>query len=242
MNSSQKSSLLASIQKELERHIEHEKQTKYPKFFQVYPGGYGEGDHFLGVRVPQIRKIAKTHLKVPLEELDPVISNKYHEIRLCAFMILVEKYNKAKLKSETQAIVDYFLQNRQYCNNWDLVDNTVYKTLGPYLMDKDKTILYDFALKGTLWEQRIAMITTFYFIKERKFEDALRIAEILLHHEHELIHKAVGWMLREIGNRHRPTEELFLLKHYKSMPRTMLRYAIEKFEPELRQKYLSGTI
>ncbi|MHA1522227.1 MAG: DNA alkylation repair protein [Promethearchaeota archaeon] len=242
MNVPKKSTLLASIQKELERHIEPEKQAKYPKFFQVFPGGYGEGDHFLGVRVPQIRKIAKTHLKIPLEDLDPVISNKYHEIRLCAFMILVEKYNKAKSKSETQAIAEYFLQNRQYCNNWDLVDNTVYKTLGPYLIDKDKSILYDFAREGTLWEQRIAMITTFYFIKERKFDDALRIAEILLHHEHDLIHKAVGWMLREIGNRHRPTEEKFLKKHYQNMPRRMLRYAIEKFEPELRQKYLKGKI
>lgn len=221
---------------------EPERKSKNYTFFKAFPGGYGEGDEFLGVRVPNIRKIAKKHKDIALKDLDIVITNKLHEVRQCAFFILVEKFNKVRNEEEMKRIVDYYLTFRQYCNNWDLVDGTAHKILGPYLMSRDKSLLYEFAHSKNLWENRIAIIATFYFISERKFEESLKIAEILLHHPHDLIHKAVGWMLREIGNRHRPTEEKFLHKYYKEMPRTMLRYAIEKFEPELRQKYLKGYI
>lgn len=161
------------------------------------------------MRVPNVRKVAKNYSKLPLSDIQPLISNEYHEIRQCAFFILVEKFNKAKSEEKADEVIQFYLKNIKYCNNWDLVDGTAPKILGPYLMHKDKSILYEFARSGELWLQRIAIITTLYFIKERKFDDTLKIASILLNHPHDLIHKAVGWMLREVGNRHRPTEEAF---------------------------------
>ncbi|RLI63293.1 MAG: DNA alkylation repair protein [Promethearchaeia archaeon] len=228
--------------KKLEKLSEPEKKVKLPQFFQAFPEGYGEGDKFIGVRVPNVRKIAKQYQNIELNDLIPLITNEFHEIRQCAFMILVNKMQKAKKETQQEEIVQFYQKYIEYCNNWDLVDGTAPNILGVYLINKNKDILYKYACSGDLWLQRIAVLSTYYFIKERKFDDTLQLAEILLDNPHDLIHKAVGWMLREIGNRHRPTEEAFLLQNYKKMPRTMLRYSIEKFPQELRQRYLKGLI
>jgi 3-methyladenine DNA glycosylase AlkD len=156
--------------------------------------------------------------------------------------MLVLKYETSKKEGYKKEIVDFYLQHLDRMNNWDLVDSSAYKILGPWLLDKNKDILYELAESRNLWKQRVAIMATYYFIKQGHFEDTLRIAEMLVNHEHDLIHKAVGWMLREIGNRDRNVEENFLKKHYKHMPRTMLRYAIEKFKPELRKQYLNGEV
>jgi 3-methyladenine DNA glycosylase AlkD len=219
------------------------KDGELARFFQAYPGGYGEGDTFLGVKVPDQRVIAKKYFKdISLEEIAEMLNESIHEHRLTAIFMLVLKFQKAKNDREKQAIVDCYLQNISGINNWDLVDSSCYLILGPWLMNRDKQLLYDFAHSGDLWLQRIAMITTMHFIRNRQFNDALKLADILLHHPHDLIHKAVGWMLREIGNRDYEVEYNFLIKHYRTMPRTMLRYAIEKFDEETRQGFLKGTI
>jgi 3-methyladenine DNA glycosylase AlkD len=228
--------------KELRQYIEPEKAELLPKFFQTFQKGYGEGDQFLGVRVPNIRKISKKYKNITFNELSILISDAYHEVRLLALFILVIRFEKSKQESERKKIAEFFIKNIEYVNNWDLVDSSAHKILGAYLEDKNRQILYDYATSGKLWLQRIAIIATFWYIRKEDFVDALKIAEILVNHPHHLIHKAVGWMLREVGNRNRETEEQFLKKYYKTMPRTMLRYAIEKFENKLRQKYLKGLI
>jgi len=156
--------------------------------------------------------------------------------------MLVLKYQKEKDENKKQEFVDTYIRNLERINNWDLVDSSAHLILGPYLMDRDKSLLYDFAKSDNLWVQRVSIIATFHFIRNGKYDDALRISEMLLNHKHDLIHKAVGWMVREIGNRDFDVEYNFLLKHYKSMPRTMLRYAIEKFPEELRQRFLKGKV
>lgn len=236
--------ILCSIKKELQQYANPEKAKGLKKFFQAFPGGYAEGDSFLGVKVPDQRKVAKRHYKdVPLAEVEKLLQEEFHEYRLTALLILTYKYAKAKTKEEKQEIVDLYLRNLAFVNNWDLVDSSAEKILGPYLLDKDdRNILYELASSGDLWKQRVAVIATFHFIRNGQFEDTFRLAERLLNHEHDLIHKAVGWMLREVGNKSRSAEEAFLKKHYKKMPRTMLRYAIEKFDPERRRMYLRGEI
>ena len=154
--------------------------------------------------------------------------------------ILVLMYKKAKSPDAQKEIYDFYLNHSSQVNNWDLVDSSAHYIVGPYLMDKDRSVLFDLAKSENIWERRIAMMSTFHFIKNLNFDDALKIAMILLYDQHDLIHKAVGWMLREIGNRNKEVEEQFLLKHYKIMPRTMLRYAIEKFSQEERKEYLEG--
>ena len=213
------------------------------RFFQVFPGGYGEGDTFLGIKVPDQRAVAKQFFKdLNLDEIAVLLNENIHEHRLTAVFMLVLKYEKAKTEEEKKAVVDCYLENISGVNNWDIIDSSCHKILGPWLIDKDKKLLYEFAASGDLWLQRIAVITTMHFISKRQYDDALRLAEILLHHPHDLIHKAVGWMLREIGNRDYDVEYNFLLKHYRQMPRTMLRYAIEKFDEDVRQGFLKGTI
>ncbi len=212
-------------------------------FFQVYPGGYGEGDSFIGVSVPNQRTVAKQYYnQISLDEITLLLNDPVHEHRLTAIFMLVLKFEKAKTETGKQAIVDTYLKNLSGINNWDLVDSSSYKILGPWLLDKDKKILYDFAHSDQLWLQRIAMITCLHFIRNRRYDDTLRLGEIMLHHPHDLIHKAVGWMLREIGNRDYEVEYTFLLKHYRQMPRTALRYAIEKFDPEIRELFLKGRL
>ncbi len=232
-----------AIQNELDQFRDPEKAAFLPKFFQAFPGGYGEGDLFLGVTVPNQRKVAgKYYRLVSLEELRKLLKSKYHEHRLTALFILVQNYDKAKSEPERKKLVDFYLSNLASVNSWDLVDSSAYKILGPYLQDKDKSILVDLAADDNLWKQRVAIIATFHFIKQGDFAPTLKLADMLLDHEHDLIHKAVGWMLREVGKRNFEKEYHYLLQRYKEMPRTMLRYAIEKFDPALRKKFLAGEL
>ncbi len=212
------------------------------KFFQCFPGGYGEGDTFAGVTNPVIRMLAKKHNNVSINEAFTLLTDPIHEIRLLALFILVLKYNSKKTQSaEKELIVKNYLSHLKYINNWDLVDSSAHFILGPWAFNNHSSVLHKLSKSPILWENRVAMIATFYHIRQQSFDVPLQIAYNLLTHPHDLIHKAVGWMLREIGNRNRETELTFLKKHYKTMPRTMLRYAIEKFEEPLRQQLLKGT-
>lgn len=234
---------LEQIKTTLNTYQNEEKAAFLPKFFNAFPGGYGEGDQFLGIKVPDQRKVARQfYKKITLSTIEKLLHEPFHEYRLTALFMLVYRFEKTEREEEKQEIVNLYLDNLKFVNNWDLVDSSADKILGAYLMDKNKDILYQLARSGDLWKQRIAVIATFHFIKNNKFNDTLEIAKLLLHHEHDLIHKAVGWMLREIGKRDLQTELDFLQKYYQTMPRTMLRYAIEKFEPELRWKFLKGLI
>ena len=234
---------LQSFKSTLLSYADEKRANDLARFFQTHPGGYGEGDTFLGVKVPDQRAVSKQFYKeLNLEEIALLLNENIHEHRLTAVFMLVLKYEKAKTEGEKQAVVDCYLENVSGVNNWDIIDSSCHKILGPWLIDKDKRLLYEFAASGDLWLQRISVITTMHFISKRHYDDALHLAEILLHHPHDLIHKAVGWMLREIGNRDYDVEYNFLLKHYRQMPRTMLRYAIEKFDEDVRQGFLKGTI
>ncbi len=210
------------------------------KFFQVFPGGYGEGDKFIGVSVPNQRLVSKQFYKdASIDELHTLLKSSIHEHRLTALFMLVLKYQKSKNLKEQERIANLYLNNLDYVNGWDLVDSSAHYILGSYIHKTGKFELLDtLAESNHLWKQRVSIIATFYLIRENNFEHSLRIAEKLLNHPHDLIHKAVGWMLREVGNRDMSAEIPFLEKYATKMPRTMLRYSIEKFEPELREKYL----
>jgi 3-methyladenine DNA glycosylase AlkD len=213
------------------------------KFFQAFPGGYGEGDEFIGVTVPNQRAVAKKFYKdISLAELDFLLNEPIHEYRLTALFMMVLKYQKSKSQIEKDDIVDIYLKNIDMVNNWDLVDSSAHLILGPHLFKTDTGLLYEFANSTNLWLQRIAIIATLHFIRNMQFTDTLLLSEQLIGHKHDLIHKAVGWMIREVGNRDYEVEYNFLVEHYKRMPRTMLRYAIEKFPEEVRQAFLKGTI
>ena len=211
------------------------------KFFKTGKGEYGEGDQFIGVRVPVTRKIAATYKNTPLTEIEKLLHSKFHEERLLAVIMLANIAKTADL-ALLKTIYQLFETNTQYINNWDIVDSSAPYIVGKHLYDKDRSPLYKFARSKSLWERRISIISTLYFIKQDDFTDTLAIAEILLKDKHDLIHKATGWMLREVGNRSIQTEEVFLRQHFQHMPRTMLRYAIEKFPESKRQKYLKGNI
>jgi 3-methyladenine DNA glycosylase AlkD len=212
-------------------------------FFKTGAGQYGAGDRFLGVTVPEQRVIARQYPNLTLPQLERLLRSSYHEFRLTALLILVRRYEKAKADAATQrSIVDFYLRNRRWVNNWDLVDSSASYILGEYLVDRSRTRLHTLARSRSLWDRRIAIIATAAFIRRGDFADTFRIAAVLLDDDHDLIHKAVGWMLREVGNRDRAAEERFLRQHYRRMPRTMLRYAIEKFPPALRKRYLAGTV
>ncbi|MDR3611199.1 MAG: DNA alkylation repair protein [Ignavibacteriaceae bacterium] len=232
---------LSELKKEIKKNANPVKAAGLQRFFKTGPGEYGQGDKFLGIMVPVQRLLAKKYIALSLPEIKELLYSDTHEIRLIALLILVEQYKKADDHLREDIFTFYHL-HRKKINNWDLVDLTADRISGSYLMDKDKTLLYKLAESNNLWERRIAVMSTFHFIKNKSFGDSLRIALILLNDKHDLIHKAVGWMLREIGNRNINTEEIFLKKHYKKMPRTMLRYAIEKFPEKKRLAYLKGTI
>lgn len=215
------------------------------RFFKTGPGQYGEGDLFLGIKVPHTRQAVKRIWKdCTFEDLEFCISSPYHEVRLAALLVLVQMFHHAQKDLPLQKrYVDFYLSHTQYINNWDLVDLSCYEILGTWLLDKDRQILYSLAQHGkTLWEQRIAIVSCTQFVRLNQFDDCLAISDILLHHEHDLIHKAVGWLLREVGKRDENLLKEYLLPRYKTMPRTMLRYAIEKFPQELRKAYLLGKI
>jgi 3-methyladenine DNA glycosylase AlkD len=210
-------------------------------FFKTGPGEYGEGDRFLGIKVPEIRKLAKDYQAIPLAEATQLLQSSIHEERLLALFILVRAFSKGD-ECFKEKIYHLYLQNTRYINNWDFVDTSADHIVGAFLKGKSKKPLSDLALSSDLWERRIAIMATFHFIKEGEFTETLKIAGMLLSDKKDLIHKAVGWMLREVGKRHLATEEYFLKKHYKKMPRTMLRYAIERFPEPKRQRYLKGKI
>lgn len=220
---------------------DEEKARHALRYFKCGPGEYGEGDRFLGIRVPDVRKLVRVFAALPLAEVTTLLHSEYHEARLLALLLLVRQYEKGD-NAVRKRIYELYLANTAYINNWDLVDSSAGQIVGEYLYRDERNILFDLAGSDSLWERRIAMMATFFFIRQGEFADALAIAERLLHDTHDLIHKAVGWMLREIGNRDREVEEGFLKQHYKKMPRTMLRYAIEKFPEDLRQAYLKGNI
>ena len=233
--------LVQNIQRKLQELGSREKAKVSQRFFKTGPGEYGEGDVFVGVKVPELRKLAKEYKKITVKEVKQLLRSAIHEERLLALFILVRKYSKGN-ETEKKRIYELYLKNTQFINSWDLVDSSAHHIIGAFLVDKSKEPLYSLAKSMNLWERRISIISTFYFIKHDKYAETLKISEILLTDEQDLIHKAVGWMLREIGKRHMPTEEKFLRKHYKRMPRTMLRYAIEKFPEDKRQGYLKGKI
>ena len=208
------------------------------RFFKTGPGQYGEGDKFLGIKVPVTREVVKACWKeTTWEDLEECVTSEYHEVRLAALLTLVEifKHNKKQQKE----YIDFYLNHTAYINNWDLVDLSCYPLLGVWLLDKDRSILYDLARNGkTIWEQRIGMVSTMTFIRNGQIDDTFAIADILLHHPHDLIHKAVGWLLREAGKRDKDALVNYLKPRCKEMPRTMLRYAIEKFPEAERKQFL----
>lgn len=209
------------------------------RFFKAGPGEYGEGDKFLGIRVPALRATVNRYENASLKVASKVLKSDYHEARLFALLLLVRKFERGD-KQDRQAIYTLYLAHTEWINNWDLVDSSAHKIVGAHLVDKDRAILFQLANSSNLWERRIAMMATYTFIKQNQFDDALQLAEALLEDAEDLIHKIVGWMLREVGKRDIDTVKTFLTKHYNTMPRTMLRYAIEKFPESDRKAYLSG--
>jgi 3-methyladenine DNA glycosylase AlkD len=235
------------IIREFEKVSSKEKAKDYKKFYKTGKGEYGEGDVFIGVTVPEVRKLCKKFLEeVTLKDLGFFISNKIHEYRLFALLTLTYMYEKVakeknleERKKRQGEIFDYYIKNRQHINNWDLVDASAYKIVGEYLKERDRSVLYDLIKSDSIWDQRIAIISTFAFIKNHDFKEILKFGELLLNHEHHLIHKALGWMLREVGKRDIAALRKFLNRYATRMPRTMLRYSIEKLGKEERQYYMS---
>ncbi len=232
---------LTNLKKELKSKASSKRAKNLQRFFKTGPGEYGEGDIFLGIKLPDSRVIVKKYGGLDLRKVEKLLHSKIHEERSVALGILVQQFQKGD-KKQKEKIFKFYLKNTKNVNNWDLVDGSAHKIVGKYLIDKPKKILYQLAKSKNLWERRIAVISTLQFIKDNKFKESLKISEILLKDEHDLIHKAVGWMLREIGKKSLKTEEKFLKKHYKKMPRTMLRYAIERFPEKRRKMYLKGRI
>ena len=218
-----------------------EKAKILSSFFKTAHGQYGYGDVFLGVMVPQTRATARAFHRLPVEETLELLHSRIHEERLLALLILVDQFKKGGI-NDRQAIYNLYLSNTRHINNWDLVDLSAPQIIGGYLIDKDRSLLTKLSDSRSLWERRMAILATFPFIKNNDLFDTFRIAERLLTDKHDLIHKAVGWMLREAGKRNQEEEEKFLKIHYKCMPRTMLRYAIERFEETKRQNYLQSKI
>ncbi|OPY77408.1 MAG: DNA alkylation repair enzyme [Syntrophorhabdus sp. PtaU1.Bin058] len=210
------------------------------RFFKTGKGEYGEGDIFLGIRVPALRKQVRRYRDISPEETLLLLKSPFHEERLFALLVLVDKFSRGGAGDRT-AIYEMYLSNTQYINNWDLVDSSAPYIVGAYLEKRDKKPIFKLAGSGNLWERRIAVLSTFHLIKRNDFSDALEISEILIQDREDLIHKAVGWMLREIGKRDLPVEKTFLDRNCREMPRTMLRYAIERFPEKERKRYMEGT-
>ena len=211
------------------------------RFFKTGKGEYGEGDEFLGIRVPVLRAHAREFRHATLTEIRELLGSRFHEERLFALLLLVRKFEKGS-EDERRAVYSLYLENIKHVNNWDLVDGSAPYIVGAWLKDRDKQPIYTLAKSGSLWERRIAIMSTFYLIGKNSFDDALQISLLLKHDPEDLIHKAAGWMLREIGKRDMAVEKKFLQQHYRQMPRTMLRYAIERFPEDERKKYLKGLV
>lgn len=233
-------SLNESILKDLKSVSNLQQSKGSERFFKTGKGEYGEGDIFVGITAPDMKKMCKKYFEIlPIKNLDFFFTNNIHEYRSFAFGILLCKWKKANIKEREQIYREY-IKYIDYANNWDLVDMSAPTLMGEYLLDKNRDILYDFARSNKLWNQRIAIVSTYTFIRNKEYKDTLEISKLLLNHKHDLIHKAVGWMLREVGKRDLEVEENFLKQYYQKMPRTMLRYAIEKFDEDKRQEYLKG--
>jgi len=231
-----------TILDELNSYANSDKIPDYSRFFKTGIGEYGEGDQFLGIKVPDTRKVVKKYFKhMSLNEIQEFLYSTYHEHRLFALLVLVALYQSKQLDNKA-TIYHFYLNHTAQINNWDLVDVTSPHIVGTHLLDKDRSILYRFAVSDDLWEKRIAIISTFAFIKVGEFDDTLMIADLLLRDTHDLIHKAVGWAIRNVGNQDLQAMLEYLNPRYKTMPRTMLRYAIEKLDEALRQQYLKGVI
>lgn len=228
---------LTKIRKSLHRYASQQKAKILQRFFKTGKGEYGEGDKFIGVVVPDTRKVAKLHSNLPLTDCIKLLKSEIHEERLLSLLILIQKFEKADLILKDK-IFKVYLANTKYINNWDLVDLSAPNVVGAYLLDKSRNILRSLAKSKSLWERRIAIVSTHFLIRNKQYKDTLKIAEMLLKDNHDLIHKAVGWMLREVGKRELRPLEKFLSKHKKVMPRTMLRYAIERFPESKRKSYL----
>lgn len=229
------------IQRRLRAMAHPEHAAHAQRYFKTGPGEYGEGDVFLGIRVPALRKLAKEYRDVATADAVALLASKYHEERLLGLLVLNLRFQRGDAATRREIYTRY-LENTARINNWDLVDLSAHVIVGGYLRERSRRPLYRLARSKLLWDRRIATIATFAFIRDGDFDDALAIAEILVNDEHDLMHKAVGWMLREVGNRDRAVEEAFLQQHYHTMPRTMLRYAIEKFPEKRRKAYLEGRV
>ena len=230
--------MIEQLKKEMQQAANKDRARISRRFFKTGPGEYGEGDVFLGLTVPQLRALCKKYTLLSLTDVVLLLQDKIHEFRSAALMILVAQYAKGDVKKKKE-IVAFYLENARHINNWDLVDGSAPYILGEYLIDKDKSILSTLVQSKNLWERRIGIVATYAFIKRGELEETLLVAELLLKDEHDLIHKAVGWMLREVGKKDQLVLEVFLKRHAWHMPRTMVRYAIERFDPERRKVYLA---
>ena len=220
--------------------VADEKQAQHlQRFFKTGKGEYGEGDIFLGITVPIIRDIVKVNKLLIFTEIEILLDSKYHEARMAGFLFLVQQFKKTKNEEEKKAVFDFYISNARKANNWDLVDLSCKDIIGQYLLNKeDRGILYTFAKSDNLWEQRISVVSTWAFIKHNDFTDILQLAEILMHHPHDLMRKAIGWMLREVGKRDRDVLSDFLEKYHKVMPRTTLRYSVEHYTADERIRFM----
>ena len=226
-----------SLKKELRKYASTQRKEVSLRFFKTGKGQYGEGDQFIGVTVPDTRKLARLFKAMSFTELSKLVSSKIHEERLAALLILVDRYSKSDEDIQEKVFL-FYLKHIRFVNNWDLVDLSAREIIGAHLLERDKKLLYKYAKSKDLWERRIAIVSSYAFIREKRFEDTLRISKMLLADKHDLIHKAVGWMLREVGKRDERTLEAFLKTHAQKMPRTALRYAIERFPEAKRLRYL----
>ena len=222
-----------TITSELQALTNAEKREIFPRFFKAGKGEYGEGDRFLGVTVPNIRAIAKLHKDISIEEIRELLQSEWHEVRLCALIIMVEK-SKKKDEALRKELFNLYLSQTKRINNWDLVDLSCRFIIGEYLLDKSRDILYQLAQSPLLWDNRIAIVSTYAFIRKGQLEDTYALSDLMMQHPHDLMHKAIGWMLREAGKRNPERLYDYVMSHRADMPRTMLRYAIEKFSPKER--------
>lgn len=236
-------SVVSKIKKDLKAVSLKKKAESSRRFFKTGKGEYGEGDVFIGVIVPEQRKIAKKYFQEStLFDIETLLKSKIHEHRFTALEMLVFIYKQVNSQKEKEKIVSFYLKNTKYINNWDLVDTSAPYILGDFLIKNDRAVLYKLAQKKSLWDRRIAIVSTWMLIRSGVYKPTLDISEFFLQDDHDLIQKSVGWMLREVGKKDMETLEEFLKKHHMHMPRTMLRYAIEKFPEEKRQQYLKGSL
>lgn len=233
---------MLQVQSDLRSFACKDYSKKCKRFFKTAPGEYGHGDQFLGVKTPAIRKLAKEYVSLSFTKCRKLINSKYHEERLCGLIILVNKYSLAKEEANQEKIYQEYIKSFKYINNWDLVDVTCPHVVGKHLFNKDRSILYEWIKSEDLWTRRIGMLANWWFVRKGDLSDVFKMSKALIADEHDLIHKAVGWMLREAGKKDIELLEKYLNKNYKKMPRTMLRYSIEKFPSAKRQKYLKGEV